>query len=94
MKSTRDSRSPLSLSRLTNSLPTYPVLPQRTAYHYQPGTCKDNYKLGKKLGSGAFSDVLQATLKKGDKIVMAAKRIKKSMVTKPADIAALKREVR
>lgn len=60
----------------------------------QPGTFKDNYKLGKKLGSGAFSDVLQATSRSGDKVVMAAKRVKKSRVAKPNDIVALKREVR
>ena len=56
----------------------------------QAGTCKDNYKMGKKLGSGAFSDVLQATSTKGGEVV-AVKQIKKSNPI--LDHEALKREV-
>lgn len=47
--------------------------------------------MGKKLGSGAFSDVLQATSTKGGGVV-AVKQIKKSNPI--LDHEALKREVR
>ena len=55
------------------------------------GKCKDNYKMGKELGSGAYSHVFQATSVK-DGTVVAVKKIKKDKLMKH-DHDALKLEV-